>query len=140
MSIETVIHANTYFWEFLIAGEVRARSIVDPMTATSTASIGAAGSLRSERSGLFWSHRLRILIDDEPAYCFRRHFWGDFSDPERGVRYSRGSARVNDALVFHFPRNRQNRFTRTYTVILADESCLPLAVCFFPIALTLPLL
>lgn len=140
MSVEAVIRPHTYLWEFRIAGEVRARSIVDPTNRTSHASIRPEGSVRSERSGLFWSTRFCIRIDDDLAYCFRRGFWGGFSDPERGVDYSRGSARVYGAPVFQFPRNGQNRFTRTYSVILADESWLPLAVCFFPIALTLPLL
>lgn len=137
MSVEAVIRPHACVWEFRIADEVRARSIVDPTNRTSRATLRPEGSARSERSGLFWSTRFRVWIDDDLAYCFRRGFWGDFSDPERGVRYSHGSARMNGAQVFEFPRNGQNRFNRTYTVILADESCLPLAVCFFPIALTL---
>lgn len=140
MTVELEIRAASHFWDFRRNDESVARSIVDPMARTSRAEIRGLGKVRSQNHGLFWAYRFRIYLDDEPIYSFRRSSGGGLLDPSNRIAYTRGRALRDGTTVFRFPRDRQNRFRRSYFVCVEDESFVPLAVCFFPVALVLPLL
>lgn len=138
--MELIIQPKGYGWEFRGDDELIAESIIDPTNDTSKAQITNVGQVVSERTGVFWRHRLSILVNGQLEYCFQRSFRIDWFDPVQRVRCVRGRAWVGETLAYSFPRHRQDRSNRCFCVELAGPRYLPLAVAFFPIVFHLPLL